>query len=217
MKTSSLVGGGIGLFLLTAVFASQLSSNSKLHDSNAVLLAQLQSNKDLTVETETVASMSLLLEEKDERIAELEASLEQAKSDAKASVSANAVPKALQVKTYLGDVPIGSGIVYSENVRRDPKTGLISFNPVLKLPESLKRHFVVYHTNIVEREVSRPSPIAVAPTYVNNYPSPYYYPSYSRGIIQTTPARSSTTVRPQLPSRTPSSPKRVKPLFGWGR
>jgi len=81
-----------------------------------------------------------------------------------------AAPRPVKVRTFLGNQYVGMSWLVPSGVSKDPRTGALTYEPVLILDESLRQNLVTYRTNVVEREVSR------ATTVNYNYPWIYYYP-----------------------------------------
>ena len=81
-------------------------------------------------------------------------------------------PRPVKVRTFLDNRYVGMSWLAPSGVSKDPKTGAVTYEPVVVLDETVKQSLVVYQTNVVEREVARS-------TTVNyNYPWPGYYPVF---------------------------------------
>lgn len=73
--------------------------------------------------------------------------------------------KPYQVRSFVGTQYVGMAWIIPGNQRRDPKTGLISYDQVVSLPDQSRRTLTAYVTNVVEK------PVATEPQLVeqNNY------------------------------------------------
>jgi hypothetical protein len=83
-----------------------------------------------------------------------------------------AVPRPAKIRTFLGNQYVGMGWLVSSGVTKDPKTGLVTYEPIVFLDDTAKQNLVNFKTNVVEREVAR------ATTVNYNYPWLYYYPVF---------------------------------------
>jgi len=93
-------------------------------------------------------------------------------------------PSPYQVQVYLGQKPLGLAWAIPTNVRRDPKTGLVTCEPVISLPETVRGSLTTYVTNVVERPAApAPAQIVEREYYVDRRPDwgwwPGWYPTVS--------------------------------------
>lgn len=78
-----------------------------------------------------------------------------------------------QVPVYLGDKSLGSAWVVPTQVKRDPKSGRVTYQPVIRLPETVQTALTTYVTNVVEKPVPAAVPaVPQAPYY--SAPLGYY-------------------------------------------
>ncbi len=62
--------------------------------------------------------------------------------------------KPYQVRSFVGTQYVGMAWIIPSNQRRDPKTGLISYDQIVSLPDRSRGTFTAYVTNVVERTVA---------------------------------------------------------------
>lgn len=62
--------------------------------------------------------------------------------------------KPYQVRSFVGTQYVGMAWIIPSNQRRDPKTGLISYDQIVRLPDQSRGTFTAYVTNVVERTVA---------------------------------------------------------------
>ena len=131
--------------------------------------------------------------------------------------SSNAVTlKPYQVRSFVGTQYVGMAWFIQSNQRRDPKTGLISYDPVVSLPEQSRRMLTSYVTNVVEK------PVAAEPQYVeqNNYYDQRSYDntpwwSYPATIVPP-PAWPARPAEPAIPDRPWRPAQPVNPIAPGG-
>lgn len=85
-----------------------------------------------------------------------------------------------QVPVFVGEKSLGSAWVVPTQVKRDPKTGRVTYQPVIRLPETLQTALRTYVTNVVEKPVPAPAPAAPQPAYYSPPPGYYHYYYYWR-------------------------------------
>jgi len=119
--------------------------------------------------------------------------------------------KPYQVRSFVGTQYVGMAWIIPSNQRRDPKTGRLSSDQVVSLPDTTRGAFTAYVTNLVEQ------PVAAEPQYVeqNNYydqrsyantPGWYYPPTIvPPPAWPARPADPATPARPWPPAQ-PSAP-----------
>jgi hypothetical protein len=114
-------------------------------------------------------------------------------------------PSPYQVQVYLGQKSLGLAWAIPTNVRRDPKTGLVTCEPVISLPETVRGTLTTYVTNIIERQAPPAAPqIVEREYYVGRRPDWWWWP----GWYQTAPDR---PARPDYgrPQPSPQPPPRA--------
>lgn len=115
-----------------------------------------------------------------------------------AAPPSDAFPRSFQARTFLGDKFVGMSWVITHNARRDAKTGRLSYEQSIRLPESARNAITTYVTNVVE-----------VPAQPGQYVEQNYYierpPSYwwNGGIVPPIPPP---------PNPPPSKPPPAKPL-----
>ena len=80
------------------------------------------------------------------------------------------MPRPVKVRTFLGNQCVGMSWLVPSGVSKDPKSGAVTYEPILILDESVRQYLVTWRTNVVEREVAQST------TLNYNYPWVYYYP-----------------------------------------
>lgn len=185
------VAGSLGL-------AAGLHVNRGVREANRKLAAELreaQSRMDaLQAEKRETARQLALARESAESLQNHMAEMEAAKK-----VESEAPPPVAspyQAQAYLGQESLGWAWIVPRNYRKDTNTQRYVYEPVIWLDESMRKNFVVHHTNVVERDIE-------THTYFNNtyYPQPayygYYYPTHSRPPSNSWPI----TPQPTVPRR----------------
>jgi outer membrane murein-binding lipoprotein Lpp len=91
-----------------------------------------------------------------------------------------------QVPVYVGQKQVGLGWVVPTQVKRDVKTGRVTYQPVIRLPESVQSALTMYVTNVVERPLPRPAPAVPEPGYYHYYHyhwrQPWWWPGYAVAV-----------------------------------
>lgn len=128
---------------------------------------------DLGTEKSRKDELAAQLEQKCGELQQAERDLADAREPvSRPNDSGGAVPRPVKIRTFLGNQYVGMGWLVSSGASKDPKTGLVTYEPILFLDETAKQNLVNYKTNVVEREVAR------ATTVNYNYPWTYYYPVF---------------------------------------
>ena len=181
MKTTNLLW--TVCILLTVGFAAVAATLRGIYDDNRRLLAEIQA---LRADSQRAAEEIKQLEnQKADLAAELASKRDQLQDaqteplEAKETnirtnevVVSPSTPRPVRVRTFLGNRYVGMSWLAPSGISKDPKTGAVTYEPVVVLDETVKQSLVVYKTNVVEREVARS-------TTVNyNYPWPGYYPVF---------------------------------------
>lgn len=71
----------------------------------------------------------------------------------RAAPSNSFILKPYQVRSFVGTQYVGMAWIIPGNQRRDAKTGLISYDQIVSLPDQSRRTFTAYVTNVVEKTV----------------------------------------------------------------
>jgi len=115
-------------------------------------------------------------------------------------------PRPVKVRTYLANQYVGMSWLVPSGLSKDPKTGVVTYEPILVLEDSVRQNLVSYKTNVVEREVS-------GYTTVNyNYPWVYYYPIAFFVGTNRTPHCAGGNMPQTVPSD-PPRPQNSQPFF----
>jgi len=86
-------------------------------------------------------------------------------------------PSPYPVQVYLGQKSLGLAWAIPTNIRRDPKTGLVTCEPVISLPETIRGSLTTYVTNTVERQAAPAAPqIVEREFYVDRRPDWWWWP-----------------------------------------
>jgi len=125
-------------------------------------------------------------------------------------------PSPYQVQVYLGQKPLGLAWAIPTNVRRDPKTGLVTCEPVISLPETARGTLTTYVTNVIERQALPAAPqIVEREYYVDRRPDWWWWPNwyYTAPDRPSRPDHARPQPSPQPPPRAsgPWSPVSVAP------
>jgi len=175
MKTTNLLW--TVCILLMVGFAAVAATLRGIYDDNRRLLAEIQA---LRADSQRAAEEIKQLEnQKADLAAELASKRDQLQdaqtepAEAKETnirtnevVVSPSTPRPVRVRTFLGNRYVGMSWLAPSGISKNPKTGAVTYEPVLVLDETVKQSLVVYETNVVEREVARS-------TTVNyNYPWP---------------------------------------------
>ena len=214
MKTTNLLW--TVCILLTVGFAAVATTLRGIYDDNRRLLAETHTLRaDLQRAAEEIKQLE---NQKADFAAELaskrdplpDAQTEPAEAR-ETNIRTNEVvvspstPRPVRVRTFLGNRYVGMSWLAPSGISKDPKTGAVTYEPVLVLDETVKQSLVVYKTNVVEREVARS-------TTVNyNYPWPGYYPLvFAAGTNK--PAHRNPRQLPGTPPAIRLQPQNSKPL-----
>ncbi len=177
MKTTNLTV----CILLTVGFAAVAATLRGIYDDNRRLLTEIQTLRaDLQRGAEEIkqlenqkADLAVELASKRDQLQDAQtepAEASEANSRTNEVVVSPWTPRPVKVRTFLDNRYVGMSWLAPSGISKDPKTGAVTYEPVLVLDETVKQSLVVYKTNVVEREVARS-------TTVNyNYPWPGYYP-----------------------------------------
>ena len=107
-----------------------------------------------------------------------------------------AAPRPAKVRTFSGKQYLGMSWLVPTGVTKDTRSGMITYEPVLFLDDTVKQNLVTYQANVVERDVP-PS------TTVNyNYPWVYYYPV----VLFAGTNKAAHCDSAQMPRPTPTTP-----------
>jgi hypothetical protein len=201
----------------TVVLVSGFRSNRDLREANQELAAELRATQArtdtlLAGNQETARQLALLgklAEDLKARIAEMEIG--------RTKEAEETVPTVIpyQIQAYLGKTFLGRAWIIPRNLWKDPNTQRYVYEPVVWLPESLRKGFVTHHTNVVEREVEKQ--IYVNTTY---YPQPVYYVSYpfhhrpATNYCPPTPQPPAAPLQPIAPRFNPGSGTVIAPEIG---
>jgi hypothetical protein len=126
-------------------------------------------------------------------------------------------PQPYQVQVRLGQKPVGLAWAFPTNVRRDSRTGRVTFEQVVTLPETARGAFTTYVTNTVERVTPPAAPQMVErEVYVPNGPLwpwwPYWAPAHPSRASDPGHGRPPVTQPPAHPSQGgPWTPVTVAP------
>ncbi|HXG46360.1 MAG TPA: hypothetical protein VNO52_01950, partial [Methylomirabilota bacterium] len=112
------------------------------------------------------------------------------------------LPRSFQARTFLGDKFVGMSWVITHNARRDEKTGRLSYDQSVRLPESARNAITTYVTNVVE--VSAQPGQYVEQNYYVERPRHYFW--RDGGPVPPIPPV------PPTPSPPPVKPSPAKPL-----
>lgn len=199
---------------VSGLLVAAYRANRDLREDNRKLSAalrdvQVKLDAVLAEKSETARQLALVRDSSENleaRLVEIEAAR---------AAEAEAPPPVVapyQVQAYLGQQSLGWVWIVPRNFRRDTNTQRYVYEPVVWLDESLRRNFVSYQTNVVEREVET--------AYINNsyYPQPIYYLT-TRGHHRRGPSQLPSMPHP--PSGSPNPPPPVgemqpKPAFNPG-
>ena len=126
-------------------------------------------------------------------------------------------PQPYQVQVRLGQKPVGLAWAVPTNVRRDAKTGRVTFEQVVTLPETARGALTTYVTNTVERVAPPAAPqIVEREVYVPTGPRwpwwPYWAPAQPSRPSDPGHGRPPVTQPPTRPSQgRPWTPVAVAP------
>jgi hypothetical protein len=161
MKNAFAVTVTVGLAILAVLgifLAAELQVNRVGERENQQLARRLQFLEEqlalLAEATNSLAAQWAMVRQVAASNALVAASLAQS-AEPSAGVSSNSQKlQPYPVQVYVGRTAIGQGWVVPTNVRRDPKTGRVSFEQVVSLPETARGALTTYVTNTVERPVA---------------------------------------------------------------
>lgn len=154
MKTAFAVTLATGLAILavlTIFFVSAVQDTSALREDNQRLAWENQRLEqhvtDLTLMTNSMA-----------KAASASATPTPATNApppvADAPSNSSVMPRAYQVPVTVGGKSVGLGWAVPTYVRRDPKSGRVTFEQVIQLPDEARRAFTTTITNVIERQVA---------------------------------------------------------------
>src|SRR5437879_1378999 len=178
MKTTNLLW--TVCILLTVGFAAVAATLRGIYEDNRRLLTEIQTLRaDLQRAAEEIKQLENLRADLAAELASKRDQLQDAQTEPAEARETNirtnevvvspSTPRPVRVRTFLGNRYVGMSWLAPSGISKDPKTGAVTYEPVLVLDETVKQSLVVYETNVVEREVARS-------TTVNyNYPWPGYY------------------------------------------
>jgi hypothetical protein len=132
------------------------------------------------------------------RVEELSAEVLALKEAAQESAEAKSIRLPVQshrVRVFLGNQEVGMGWFVPHNIRTNVANGQVGYEPVIVLDEGVREQVGVTRTNVVEREVSRP-------TTVNyNYQQAYAssWPVYWSRVGQKPGKQPPAAIQPQQP------------------
>lgn len=88
----------------------------------------------------------------------------------------NVVPRPHQVRAFLGTQSVGLAWIIPSNVRRDPKTGLVSYEQVVALPDAARGSITAFVTNVVEQPVPAEPNVVQQHNYIDQRHFDQRYP-----------------------------------------
>jgi len=177
MKTTNLlwticISLGVAVAAVAATLVGVFEENRNLRQEIRIAQADAQRVADELQGLEAEkGDLTAELSDKRDELQKAQSELADAKetqSRTNEVAASSATPRPVKVRTYLGNQYLGMSWLIPSGVSRNPKSGAVTYEPVLVLDESLKQNLVTYKTNVIEREV--------AATVNYNYPWTYYYP-----------------------------------------
>lgn len=123
-------------------------------------------------------------------------------------------PRPYRVRVYIGNKYVGFAWAVPSNVQRDPVTGRVTYEPVIRLPEQAREEFKEYVTNVVEYPAAAQAPagpVMEQSTWVENGASATAVPYTSINSDSARPSRP----RPNPPGRNPPRPHPQFPPKHW--
>lgn len=109
--------------------------------------------------------------------------------------------KPYQVRSFVGTQYVGMAWIIPGNQRRDAKTGLISYDQIVSLPDRSRGTLTAYVTNVVEREVPSEPQLVEQNNYYDQrtYESTPYWGWPARIVLP--PSRPAPPADPAPPDR----------------
>ena len=175
MKTTDLlwvicISLGITVAAVAATMVGLFQDNRNLRREIASARAELgrvgAERKELEAEK---GELNAELANQRDELQKAESDLADAK-EPNPTTNAVAAPRPVKVRTFLANQYVGMSWLVPSGASKDARTGVVTYEPVVLLDDSVRQNLVTYKTNVVEREVSR------ATTVNYNYPWFYYYP-----------------------------------------
>lgn len=202
MKAPTLV---IILFLLCMTIVLAALGTISIHSQRTNSQMMERVIADLTARSAQMETeLKGLRDEQQRRESELLASAAQpgpeslSSSNAPSAAVKPPLPQPFQARAYVGKDYLGLAWVVPSNIKENPESGELQFEPVIWIDEKSRKAFT--QTNVVEREVVRNN------SYTQVYQQPYWnsYPLWVRPGRPEQPTRPPSTLpnpgRPRLPS-----------------
>jgi hypothetical protein len=134
--------------------------------------ARLEGNR-AAAEAQRNGDQDRELAAREEQLRNVEAELAELRSRAITNAPAPAAAaRPVRVRTYLGQRYLGLAWIVPGQAAKDPATGQMAYEPVVLMDESIREAVGVSKTNIVEREVVRPTTV----NYNYSYPYQIWWP-----------------------------------------
>jgi hypothetical protein len=167
-----LLAAGLGTVTVasTVVTVATLLDNRQLR--REVREARLEGNR-AAAEARRQEEQDREVAARDEQLRNRETELAELQSRATNNAPAPAAAaRPVRVRTYLGQRYLGLAWIVPGQAAKDPATGQMAYEPVVLMDESIREAVGVSKTNVVEREVVRPTTV----NYNYSYPYQIWWP-----------------------------------------